>query len=119
MTYVFQEDGVTVEVTNTGLLITPNGGNTIETIVPNFASSGINPSDPQWHQYVVVNEIGSTAEIPNIDMIWRNVLEEPAPTFGKWPSDTQVQDGALSVASFYWADALGPNIVKHHINTSA
>lgn len=98
--------GWTVTQTSTGITIQRDGEGAIA--VPMPSSLGLDLSDPETsHVYVVVHKVMPTAHISDQEIIWHNLLENPAP--GRDDSDTEVTTGSTT-------DTPGPGSVTHYVD---
>ncbi len=87
--------------TTNGAIYTKQDGEQLILEIPNFDNLGINPNAPSYHEYDEVHQAGSSNVhsnnyISNSDIIWRNLLEEPAPTFGLATGDIPVTSGSVT-----------------------
>lgn len=96
MTDNFSLNGFTVEETSTGLILTPDGEDSIEISIPDFENLGIDFEEGTFHKYVQTHKLMATSAISDGDIIWENLQEEPFPTFGFFGTDTAVTNGSHS-----------------------
>lgn len=100
------QHGWTVTQTSTGITIQRDGEAAIAVPLP--SSLGLDLSDPETsHVYVTVNKVMPTAYISDQEIIWHNLLENPAP--GRDDSDTEVTTGSTT-------DTPGPGSVTHYVD---
>ncbi|MEZ0081511.1 Ca2+-binding RTX toxin-like protein [Bradyrhizobium japonicum] len=124
MTDTFTEEGFTVTASSTGVTITPVGGSGITITIPNFSSMSIDFDDGDtFHHYVTTYKLMPTSYISDDDVIWTQLLRQPAPLLaGEAPPASPITNGTTSHVAIlgdvtHYVDAANhivTNITQHN-----
>ena len=73
-------------------------GMDVDVAIPGIGQIGMGPSRAQPHQYVKNHSIGLVEDFQNVDNIYKNLLEDPAPRSGfNWTEDPVINGEVSSI----------------------